>query len=278
MGHCDLLLWRNPVETGKVFGGLLVALLVLKKVNLVTFFLRVLYTTLFLSSAVEFASKFVLGQGLVTKYGVQECPNVAGMLRPKLEAALARLPAYQTQVRRLVFAASPQQTFKAAGLLYVLHILVSFFSVWTLALLSVVGAFTLPVVYHKYQREIDDAVHQGLALAKAKSAEAQKMASETAAPYIKQIDEKFGPVSHYFIPKTPSSSGPAAQKPAAPSTASSSKGSVVEPSQGASSAASFPSVPSAKIPESATKEVEEEDIDIEQLKQEMKGNKEASAL
>ncbi|AGO10350.1 AaceriABL105Wp [[Ashbya] aceris (nom. inval.)] len=277
MANCDLLLWRNPVETGKVFGGLLVGLLVLKKVNLVTFFLRVLYTTLFLSSAVEFASKFVLGQGLVTKYGGQECPNVAAMLRPKLEAALGRLPAYQTQVRRLVFAASPQQTFKAAGLLYVLHILVSFFSVWTLGLLSVVGAFTVPVVYHKYQREIDDAVQQGLTLAKAKSAEAQKMASETAAPYIKQIDEKFGPVSHYLIPKSASSSGPAAQK-AAPSTASSSKGSVAEPSQGVSSAASFPSVPSAKIPESSTKEVEEEDIDIEQLKQEMKGNKEASAL
>lgn len=29
--NCDLLLWRNPVQTGKYFGGSLLALLILKK-------------------------------------------------------------------------------------------------------------------------------------------------------------------------------------------------------------------------------------------------------
>lgn len=31
--NCDLLLWRNPVQTGKYFGGSLLALLILKKLT-----------------------------------------------------------------------------------------------------------------------------------------------------------------------------------------------------------------------------------------------------
>lgn len=41
--HFDLLTWRDPVRTGKVFGGLIVALIVFKKVNLFNVFFHVAY-------------------------------------------------------------------------------------------------------------------------------------------------------------------------------------------------------------------------------------------
>ncbi|AMD20990.1 HEL291Cp [Eremothecium sinecaudum] len=249
MSSCDLLLWKNPLETGKVFGGLVVALLILKKVNLVTFFLRVLYTTLFASSTIEFVSKVVLGQGLVTKYGVKECPNLPGMLRPKMEEFLKQLPYYQSQMRQLLFAASPQHSFKAAGVLYILHKLISTVRLWPLLMIGVVSTFSLPLVYKTYQREIDSAVEHGVKTAKTKSAEFQQIASEKASPYVKQVEEKLGPISQYLSPKSPSSSNAASAVPL--STASSR---VSEPSYGSASGSSFPKVPSAELSPGATKE------------------------
>lgn len=41
--HCDLLTWKDPVKTGKVFGTIIVTLLVLKTVNLFNIFFHVAY-------------------------------------------------------------------------------------------------------------------------------------------------------------------------------------------------------------------------------------------
>lgn len=143
----DLLLWKNPIETGKYFGLSLLVLLILKKVNLITFFLRVLYTVIFTTGAIEFVSKVVLGQGIVSKYGLKQCPNVVGCLRPRIEDLLNHLPAYQARLRTLVFAEEPKQNLKAGVVLYFLHKFFSWFSVWTIVFLGVISAFTLPLIY-----------------------------------------------------------------------------------------------------------------------------------
>lgn len=41
--HCDLLTWKDPVKTGKVFGTIILTLLVLKTVNLFNIFFHVAY-------------------------------------------------------------------------------------------------------------------------------------------------------------------------------------------------------------------------------------------
>lgn len=41
--HCDLLTWKDPVKTGKVFGTIIFTLLVLKTVNLFNIFFHVAY-------------------------------------------------------------------------------------------------------------------------------------------------------------------------------------------------------------------------------------------
>lgn len=40
---CDLLTWKNPIQTGKVFGVILAILLVIKFVNLFKIFFHVAY-------------------------------------------------------------------------------------------------------------------------------------------------------------------------------------------------------------------------------------------
>lgn len=194
----DLLLWKNPIETGKYFGLSLLVLLILKKVNLITFFLRVLYTVIFTTGAIEFASKVVLGQGLVSKYGPNQCPNVAGCLRPRIDDLLKQLPVYQCKVRTLIFSEEPKQNFKAGVVLYFLHKFFSWFSVWTIVFLGVISAFTLPLVYYTHQEEIDSAVNHGLKVARAKSAEFSQIASEKSKPYLEKLDQKLGPVSKFI--------------------------------------------------------------------------------
>ncbi|GAV51872.1 hypothetical protein ZYGR_0AF03430 [Zygosaccharomyces rouxii] len=193
----DLLLWKNPIETGKYFGLSLLVLLILKKVNLITFFLRVLYTVIFTTGAIEFASKVVIGQGIVSKYGLKQCPNVVGCLRPHIEDVLRQLPAYQAKLRTLVFAEEPKQNLKAGVVLYFLHKFFSWFSVWTIVFLGVISAFTLPLVYYTHQEEIDSAVNHGLKIARAKSAEFSKVVSEKSQPYLEKLDKKLGPVSKF---------------------------------------------------------------------------------
>ncbi|CAR25871.1 hypothetical protein ZYGR_0A04440 [Zygosaccharomyces rouxii] len=218
----DLLLWKNPIETGKYFGLSLLTLLILKKVNLITFFLRVLYTVIFTTGGIEFVSKVVLGQGLVSKYSLKECPNVVGCLRPRIEELLRHLPTYQAKLRTLVFADEPKQNMKAGLVLYFLHKFFSWFSVWTIVFLGVISAFTLPLVYHTHQEEIDAAVNHALKIARAKSAEFSKIASEKSRPYLEKLDCKLGPVSKFVktqyanynrasaAPKTTSSAAPQA--------------------------------------------------------------------
>lgn len=194
---CGLLLWKNPIETGKVFGGLLVGLLIVKKVNLITFFLRVLYTVVFITGSVEFVSKIVLGRGLITSYGPKDCPNTVGMLKPLIDDVLLKLPAQQAKLRKLVLAYQPKNNFKAAVVLYVLNKFFSWFSVWTMAFVGVIGAFSVPLVYSIFQTEIDTAVDNSIKVAKTKTEEFSTLASEKTKPYLETLDTKLGPVSKF---------------------------------------------------------------------------------
>lgn len=265
--QCDLLLWKNPIRTGKVLGGILVALLVVKKVNLLTLLLRFIYTAMFTTASIEFVTKVALHQGLVTKYGLKECPNTVGTIKPFIDTALKYMPVYQSKMRKLMFAYSPERSYKAAGVVYIAHKLISTFSLWTIAFVSTIATFTLPVVYKTYQKEIDAAVEQGVTVAKSKSVEYQKLAQEKATPYVKQLNEKLGPVGGFVSSKlshtgtTPASSSAklAAEVPLEPTATT--------------SGASFPSVPKTEL----KKSVEETDnITVDDVKEEIEKGKAAA--
>ena len=57
--------------------------------------------------------------------------------------------------RNLFAGASVRRTIKVASVLYVLAKVGAFFSVWRIATLTYIGAFTLPVTYVKNKQHID---------------------------------------------------------------------------------------------------------------------------
>lgn len=185
--HCDLLLWKNPLKTGKYFFGSLLVLLILKKVNLITFFLRVLYTVFFISGSIEFLTKAFLGQGLVTKYGVKQCPNTVYYIKPYIDEFLKQLPVKQAKFRKLVFAEVPKNTFKAFLVAYCLHKLFSWFSLWTLLFVVDLSVFTLPLVYTKYQNEIETTLCKLHKCGKDKLNQCLNQVCDQLEPHLKKI-------------------------------------------------------------------------------------------
>ncbi|CAL9731295.1 hypothetical protein MOUN0_L05534 [Monosporozyma unispora] len=185
--NCDLLLWKNPIETGKYFFGSILTLLILKKVNLITFFLKLFYTIFLTTGTIEFLSKAFLGQGLITKYGIKECPNTVAIIKPYFDEFLKNLPVKQAKFRMLVFAQVPKNTFKAALIAFALHKLFSWFSVWTILFVSVLAMFTLPIVYVTYQKEIDSMLNCACTTIKTKSNQICNQICNKVEPTIKKI-------------------------------------------------------------------------------------------
>ncbi|SCU85284.1 LADA_0D06656g1_1 [Lachancea dasiensis] len=253
MSSCELLYWKNPVETGKVFGGALVALLVLKKVNLLTFLLRTLYTVLLTTASIEFLTNLFLGQGLVSRYQPQRCPDTVAFLKPRVDAFLTQLPPYQTKLRKLAMAQSPKCTFKAAGVLYVLHKVFSVLSLWSTLFIGTVALFTAPVIYKTFQKEIDATVAQGVEAGKYHASNLQSNVSEKASPYVKQLDQKLGPVSGFIKSKLPATRVAGSNVTAESSTAKlAAQVPLEEPAQGQTSSADFPTAPSTHLGHTVT--------------------------
>lgn len=244
--ECDILLWKNPVETGKYFFGSIIALLILKKVNLITFLLRVFYTIFLTTGTLEFLTKIILGQGIVTKYGIKECPNTVGLIKPYIDEILKQLPIQQAKMRMLVFAYVPKNTFKAAGVAYCLHKFFSWFSVWTILFVADLLAFTLPIVYHTYQKEIDAQLECACKTIKKESDKYSKLACDKIKPHL----EKLGLAKYLQT----SSAAPNA------TSAKLAANVPVETTSATTTSADLPSVPSNGPSSSATKEFNVDDL------------------
>lgn len=245
------------METGKVFFGAILTLLILKKVNLITFFLRVFYTIFLTTGSIEFLSKAFLGQGLVTKYGINDCPNTVGLIKPYLDDFLKQLPVKQAKMRMLVFAQVPKNTFKAALVTYLLHKLFSWFSVWTLLFVGVLATFTLPVVYTTYQKEIDSIVGSTCETIKTKSNETCNQVCQKIEPHVKKI----GPLNTLVqnCCKSTQATTPAAGISAQSTTTKLAADVPITTSTSTTTGIDLPNVPETK-PESNTQEFDVEDL------------------
>lgn len=246
--ECDILLWKNPVETGKYFFGSIIALLILKKVNLITFLLRVFYTIFLTTGTLEFLTKIILGQGIVTKYGIKECPNTVGLIKPYIDEFLKQLPVKQAKMRMLVFAYVPKNTFKAAGIAYCLHKFFSWFSVWTILFVADLLAFTLPIVYQTYQKEIDAQLECACKTIKKESEKYSQLACDKIKPHL----EKLGLAKYLQSTTTTSSAAPNS------TTAKLAAEVPIETTSATTTSADLPSVPSHGP--SSTKEFNVDDL------------------
>lgn len=197
IGH-PLLTWKDPIKTGKVFGTLIVSLIVLKSVNLLSLFFRLGSIALISSAIAEYAGKLITGTGFVTRYRPSYNKTFSHKTNNFLQSFSQDLPALEEEGQKLLYSFNIENTLKASGLFYILYKITSWLSLYKLIFISTVLTFTLPAVYENYQDEINQAVVQFSGIAKEKAGEYSKIASDKAAPYLKQADEKLGPVSGFI--------------------------------------------------------------------------------
>ncbi|ODV64736.1 hypothetical protein HYPBUDRAFT_115700 [Hyphopichia burtonii NRRL Y-1933] len=256
---CELLTWKDPVKTGKVFGSIVLALVVFKKVNLFNIFFHLAYIGLLASAAAEYAGKVVTGQGFVTKYK-GSTKSYAKYINNDILPHLANFnEEIEGQFQKIVYAHDIETTLKAAGISYVLYKVTSWFSLYTLISIAVVLAFTGPAIYTRNKKEIDAAVAQYTKIAKEKSSEYTQLAQEKAAPHFDALVKKTGPVGAFISSKIPTrTAGSTVGSDKSPSY----PGIETEPSTATTTGASkFPEVPSVNPESSASGSGLEEIID-----------------
>lgn len=261
----ELLTWKNPVTTGKVFGAIIGAL-VLVKINILYHLFHVAYLALLVSAAAEYAGKLVTGEGFVTKYvGVPQSRSTT--IRDSVLPALgATAEVLEEEFHRVVYAQDVEATLKAAGASYILYKLTSWFSLYTLVVVSVLLTFSVPLVYQLNKKEIDAAVAQYSKLVKDKTAEYSATAHKKAAPHFDTFVKRTGPLGQFVQSKFPtrtagstvgSSGHPAGASGYSAGSSGATVGSSVgtareEPTSGVATGASkFPDVPSTS-PERST--------------------------
>ncbi|GBL52810.1 hypothetical_protein [Candidozyma auris] len=256
LSPCYVLTWQDPVLTGKIFGGI-VAGLILLKVNVISHVFYLLYLGLLVSAAAEYVGKLVTGQGFVTKY-TAHAPSYSKIINESVLPAVGKFATcFEAKVQRIVYAQDIELTLKAAGVSYILYFITSFLSLYTLAFVGVLVAFSWPPFYIRNKDQIDALVAHYTKLLKQKTSELTSQAHKSVAPHLNTLAKKTGPVGDFISSKFPTrTAGSTVNASKDTSYATGSKAdpvAVEKPLDGAGSAAptahatgsSFPSVPSA---------------------------------
>lgn len=191
------------MRTAKVFGGLLLALLLVKYAPLLTLFFRLSAYGLTAAAAAEYAGKVVTGKGFVSKYVPEPAAFAPKFNLQVLPHVAQAVEAGEKQVRAVVYAHLYTATLKAAAALFVLYKLTLWFLLFTLAVVVLVGAFTLPAVYVHNKTEIDAAVKKYGAIAHEKAGELAQKAHEQAKPHLATLNEKVGPYTGFITLRLP---------------------------------------------------------------------------
>ncbi|CDK26940.1 unnamed protein product [Kuraishia capsulata CBS 1993] len=199
----SLLTWSDPAKSAKVFGGIVLTLLTLKYINILNIVFRLGFFVLITSALAEYAGKLALGEGLVTRFKPQYTAYASKYGDKIAEHTVSFLKSFEQSAQETVYSKDIEATLKTAGGLYILYLLTSWFSLWTLLFTSVVLAFSVPGVYLKYQTEIDAKVAELSKTAKSKAVELQKTASEKSGPLLKKAEAKLGPVGAFIKSKVP---------------------------------------------------------------------------
>lgn len=198
---CQLLTWKDPIKSGQVFGGIVFALISIKTINLINVIFRLGAVTLFVAAAAEYAGKLTTGVGFVTRFRPEyQKSDIPAKYASHVATVLEKL---QLESQKILYAKDIEVTLKSAGICYFMYKLTALISLWSLAFLSVITAFTVPALYEKYQKEIDTAVADYSKLAKEKALDVQKQAYEKAGPMLEQAESKMGPVGAFIRSKVP---------------------------------------------------------------------------
>ena len=166
----SILYWEDPIQSGAVFGTVLVVLLSLASYSLITV---VSYTCLALLLGVLGVKlySFVMVKMGKAEAGSDPLAKVAAMsvtvptetisnMSPCVAGSLNK---FTTELRRLFLVEDMVDTIKFGLSLWLLTYIGSWFNMLTLIILAWIGLFAAPKVYQQNQAQIDEVLGQVMA-------------------------------------------------------------------------------------------------------------------
>jgi len=160
-----LVYWEDPVQTGAVFGGVLVGLVSLTSCSLITvlsysclsLLLGVLGVRLYSFVMVK-AGKAEAGSDPLAKVAALPLALPADTVSSMAPCFASTLNTVLAELRRLFLVESMVDTIKFGLSLWLLTYIGAWFNALTLVILSWVGFFTLPKLYVNNQVQVDEVV------------------------------------------------------------------------------------------------------------------------
>lgn len=183
----SLIYWRHPQRSAKYFTATLFTLIFFKMINPVTFFLKIGYTVLFITSLLEFITSLTLGKGIMTQMAPQVCPDMVRYKEPRVNSILDTIPPLQQGLRRLVFAHEPKRTIEYGVLFFIMHKVGKFVSLWAMCFMGVFFLFTVPFILKIFEKDIDVAVNHGVEFTKRTTKEFTNEAGEKSKVYLEKL-------------------------------------------------------------------------------------------
>ncbi|KAK7204120.1 Reticulon-domain-containing protein [Myxozyma melibiosi] len=177
----DLLTWKKVAQSGIAFGSLVTALLVFKYVNVVKLVFNAAYIAFGTAVAVEFAGRTIKkSPGFVSSFRTAGGYFVISknVVEPVFEELLVLLNFGLVEVQKIVFVENTQTTVVAFVASWFVYKMVQHVSVWSLAFAGVIFAFAAPVVYLKFQTEIDAQIESATKVVSAKTDVAKSQVKE----------------------------------------------------------------------------------------------------
>nr|QJQ28867.1 putative reticulon-like protein RtnA [Lipomyces lipofer] len=218
----DLLTWKNLYVSGGSFVGAIVLLYLVKYVNVVQFFFNAAYITLGSAIALEFAGRSIKGgPGFVSSFRSEKYFEISkDVVDPLFSEFTALLNFVLIEIQQIVFVESVPLTVLAFVVSYFTYILVHYVSLWALAFLGTILAFTAPPVYLRFQTQIDEQVAKVSKVVEDKAEDAKAKANEhfgkaigIAKNYVDQGLDKVGYKRN--LPAVPSTESAKPAEPAA---------------------------------------------------------------
>jgi len=165
MGLPNILYWEDPVQSGAMFGTVLVTLVSLCYYSLITVASYTCLTVLMLVLAVKLYS-YVMVMLKKAEPGSDPLAMVAAMpvtvpadTISNMSPCVAKtLNNFTTELRRLFLVDNMVDTIKFGLSLWLLTYLGSWFNFLTLIILTWLGLFTLPKLYINNQAQVDEVV------------------------------------------------------------------------------------------------------------------------
>ncbi|KAK9479631.1 putative reticulon-like protein RtnA [Lipomyces japonicus] len=197
----NLLTWKNPIYTGSVFAGSIVALVLVKYVDVLKLVLNAAYLAFGTGVLIELSGRSIKrSPGFVSSFiGGKYFTLSKDSVDPLIAEGLTLLNFVLVEIQRIAFVENVPLTISAFIISYFTYFLVRYISLWTLVSAAIIFAFSLPPLYLQFQTEIDaqvakveKIVEEQAKVAQTKADQYLGQATKVARQYVNDALEKVG--------------------------------------------------------------------------------------